>query len=342
MPAAAKRKTTAKKGGSTSKKARVDLNEDQYYQGVNHSEFGSGFGCGSYLLGTPHFTFQSPVDGLMRFEVHSGMEGPGTGGFRLCVSCEDAEGTVDSPIFMVPFQHVEQFIMIDEPMPKKSTKSTKQAYRAIIIPTAAVGASALRKTYPKVISFTLPDQKAGTDFKGIFGEAADDPDETYRTLVTRVFNEQLAPFEKSVIDISSAAATKDAGKLFFLETGILFHSETAALYLTAESTPAAFLVSNYEPSSKRPGPVNLTFVCPTSEPYYEKAQESEQSAPKQDKTSEPLFISFHDISLDMSDAISQYAKRHGIKLDEVEQDWYSLKQDQPMTGWMPRGMMSRT
>lgn len=103
---------------------------------------------------------------------------------------------------------------MDEPRPKKSTQSTKKAYRVIIIPTAAVGASALRKAYPKVISFTLPDQKAGTDFKGKFGEAADDPDETYRTLVTRVFNDQLAPFDKSVIDISSAAVTQKAGAKF--------------------------------------------------------------------------------------------------------------------------------
>ncbi|KAG6364186.1 hypothetical protein INS49_005784 [Diaporthe citri] len=254
--------------------------------------------------------------------------------------------------------------MIDEPSPKRSTPSTKQAIRGIIIPTAAVGASALRKPYPKVISFTLPAQKAGTDFKGKFGEAADDPGETYRALVTRVFNEQLEPLEKSVIDISSAAATKEAGarlmcdavlkhesnppekpikgKLFFLETGILFQSETTVLFLTAESTPATFLVSNYEPSSKRPGPVNLTLVCPTSEPYYDKAHESEQSASKQHETAEPLFISFHDISLDMSDRIAQYAKRHGIKLDEVEQHWYSLKQDQPMSSWMPRGMMPRS
>lgn len=123
---------------------------------------------------------------------------------------------------------------------------------------------------------------------------------------------------------------------------MLFHSEATVLYLTAESTPAAFLVSNYEPSSKRQGPVNLTFVCPTSEPFYEKAQESEESASNQHETPEPLFISFHDISLDMSDRIAQYAKRHGIKLDEVEQDWYSLKKDEPMTSWMPRGMMPRT
>lgn len=87
----------------------MDLNEDQYYQDVDHSELPSGFGCGSYLLGTPTFTFQSPLDGLMRFEVMSGMEGPGTGGLRLCGPCEDLKDAADSPIFMVPFQNVGQY-----------------------------------------------------------------------------------------------------------------------------------------------------------------------------------------------------------------------------------------
>lgn len=109
MPPAAKRKTTTKKGGSTSKKPRVDLNENQYYQGVSQYEFTSGPGHGSCLLEIPNLTFQSPVDGLMRFEVDSGMERPGTGGFRLGVPCEDTQDVVNSPTFMVPFQHVGQY-----------------------------------------------------------------------------------------------------------------------------------------------------------------------------------------------------------------------------------------
>lgn len=71
MPAAAqrkrtvKRKTTTTKGGSISKKARLDLNERQYHQDISHSELGYWFGCGRCLFRTPDFTFQSPVDGLM-------------------------------------------------------------------------------------------------------------------------------------------------------------------------------------------------------------------------------------------------------------------------------------
>ncbi|KAL2276796.1 hypothetical protein FJTKL_00455 [Diaporthe vaccinii] len=304
----------------------------------------------------------------MRFEVMSGTEGLGTGGIRLCVprkSGESLEDSIDSPVFMVPFRHVEQFIIIDEPSSDKSTPPTEKAYRVIIVPTAAVGASALKRAYPKVISFTLPNQEAGSDFQGKAGEHVDDPSETYRSLVTRVFNAQLAPFHKSVVDVSSAAAAPgdaDArlvchavlkqdnsppdkpanGQLFFLETGILFHSHTTVLYLTAESTPATMLVSNYEVLSKQPGPVNLSLVCQTGEPYYEKVPEKQQSALEQQKSAQPQLISFSGISTDMFDGITRYAKRHSIKLQDLEQDWYDLKQDQPATGWMPRGMFPRS
>lgn len=103
----------------------------------------------------------------------------------------------------------EQFLIIDEPSSKENGSITGHGYRVIIVPTAAVGASALKRTYPKIISFMLPDSKSGSDFKGKIGEAADDPQETYRSLITRVFNEQLAPFNKSVIDASAAAAADE-------------------------------------------------------------------------------------------------------------------------------------
>lgn len=116
MPAGTKRKRTAKKSGSASrkdgsisKKSRIDLHERQYFQGLSGSDFGPWFGCGSSLLQTPSFTFQSPVDGLMRFEIDSGEnpEGPGEG-LRLYVPCDNLKDVVNEPTFMVPFQHVGQ------------------------------------------------------------------------------------------------------------------------------------------------------------------------------------------------------------------------------------------
>lgn len=130
------------------------------------------------------------------------------------------------------------------------------------------------------------------------------------------------------------------GKLFFLETGILFHSQATILYLTAESMTDTFLVSNYEILSKRPGPANLTFVCSTSEPYYDKGRASQQSTSKQLETPETMFISFRDPDLEMSGKIIKYAKEHGVELNEVEQEWYDLKENQPASGWNPPGMMS--
>lgn len=130
------------------------------------------------------------------------------------------------------------------------------------------------------------------------------------------------------------------GKMFFLETGILFHSQAMVLYLTTESITKTFLVSNYEVLSKSPGPVNLTLVCSTSEPYYDKGRGSQQSTSKQHETPKTTFISFHDIDVEMSGTIINYAKQHGVILKEVEQEWYDLKEDQPASGWIPPGMMS--
>lgn len=107
----------------------------------------------------------------------------------------------------------EQFIIIDDPGTAHSAASKKHAFRAIIVPTAAVGASPLKRTYPKAVSFKLPDQKAGKDFKGAIGEASDDPDETYLSLTTRVINEQLAPYQRTVINASSTAAAEDASEV---------------------------------------------------------------------------------------------------------------------------------
>ncbi|KAJ0115025.1 hypothetical protein J7T55_001433 [Diaporthe amygdali] len=277
---------------------------------------------------------------------------------------EDPKDIVTSPTFMVPFQHVEQLLIIDEPSSKENGSSTGHGHRVIIVPTAAVGASALKRTYPKIISFMLPDSKSGSNFKGKIGEAADDPQETYRSLITRVFNEQLAPFKKSVIDASAAAAADEdsdarlvcdvvleqsedegskedvKGLLFFLETGVLFHSQTTVLYLASESTPNPMLVYNYEALAKRPGPANISLICRTTEPYYDKAQDGEKSSSEQNE--EPLLISFHGIGADLSDGIARYAERHGIKLEELEQEWYDLEQGQPASGWMPRGFASRT
>lgn len=251
-----------------------------------------------------------------------------------------------------------------------------------------------------VISFTLPDREIGGEFEGTAGEAADASKETFRSLLIQVFNDQLAPFDKSVVDVSSAAVKKrdapmrcdatlkptlteedqppvkgklmscpssiqyllschgcaafvfiptslillvSAGRLFFLEPGILFWSQSThrILYLTHDSIPDAMLVFNYDLSAHlRTG--NLSLVCRATEPYYEKGRKTSrstrQSTSKQSE--EPLLLSFHAIRTSLSDKISQYAEKHDIKLQELEQQWYNLKKGEAATGWMPRGMLS--
>lgn len=134
---------------------------------------------------------------------------------------------------------------------------------------------------------------------------------------------------KSLIQICSV------GQLFFLKTGILFHSPTTVLYLTARSTQAAFLVYNFE-GFQSAEPTNVSLICPTSEPYYEGDCETAAEKTEKKGDQEPLFISFYGIDRGMSSSIVQHAKRYCIGLTEVDQDWYSLEDDEMMSSWMPR------
>lgn len=148
-------------------------------------------------------------------------------------------------------------------------------------------------------------------------------------------------FETSKLSVSSLSfksliQIRSAGQLFFLKTGILFHSPTTVLYLTARSTQAAFLVYNFE-GFQSAEPTNVSLICPTSEPYYEGVCETAAEKTEKKGDQEPLFISFRDIDRDVSSSIVQHAKRYGIGLTEVDQQWYSLEEDQPMSSWLPRG-----
>ncbi|KAI3398899.1 hypothetical protein diail_8408 [Diaporthe ilicicola] len=368
MPAGAKRKRTAAEGSAPEmtgeelkelKKIKAMVGEDQYYQGVGIPKTRSDLEGVERLLMTPFFHFQSPVVKPMTVEVLSGTRGPGSGGLwlRTRASSDDLPG---SPAFMVPFKHVEQVIIIDESALQATDKSTSDGHRVIIIPTAFVGASPLKRQFPKIISFTLPDRNIGGEFKGLVGDAAD-AEETFRSLLTRVLNEQLAPSHKSVVDVSSDAKIKrknapvvcDAilkgqeeeeepvdGRLFFLEPGILFWSQLTSktLYLTCDSTPDLMLIYNHDLTARAPEAAHLSLICRTSEPWYEKAQEgrrnTRRSTSKQDEG--PILLSFDRIGTDSSGGISRYAEKHSFELEELEQLWYDLKKRQPATGWIPR------
>lgn len=127
-------------------------------------------------------------------------------------------------------------------------------------------------------------------------------------------------------------------QLFFLKTGILFRSPTTGtvLYLTSKSTPSGMLTHNFE-GSDRKQPTDVSLICPTSEPYYEGDRETNKGKSGRDAAPEPVFITFNGIGRDMSTSIAEHAKSHGMELSELEQSWYSLEKERPMTGWMPRG-----
>lgn len=86
-----------------------------------------------------------------------------------------------------------------------------------------------------------------------------------------------------------------------------------------------------------PEAVNLTLVCPTSEPYYDGAREADQGKTGSDDSAERVYISFTGIDRDISTSIAQLAGGYGIELMELDQRWYSLEKDQPSTGWEPHG-----
>ncbi|POS77675.1 hypothetical protein DHEL01_v203930 [Diaporthe helianthi] len=355
-----KRKRTAKDGDSAPKKSKMSMPHDfhgQYYQGMQLGEV-DGCGSGTCLLESPDLDFYLPMYKPMWFQIISGTEGPGTGCIRFMYAFGKSLQNVLAPRFVVPFRHVEQVIIIDEPSLQSSINPREQAYRMIIVPTAAVGASPLIRTYPRIIHFTLPGRKAGKDFKGQIGAANDDPDATYRSLITRVINEQLTPYQKTVTDIGCADAVaenapaagishdvvlkhdkdkisvtviKVKGQLF-LEAGILFHSPTTVLYLTAKSTPSVELVYNYD-GIERTEPANLSLICRTSEPYYQGDGDTEQGKSGRDVGPEPpgavsMTCTFTGFDTDMAAIIAQHASRYGIRLAEHDQQWYSLEQDQ--------------
>lgn len=199
----------------------------QYYQGVGITEL-HGLGCGHHLFGTPRVPFQAPFECDAFFEVMSGTRGAGSGGIRLCGPEEQDEIVGD--VFLIPFQHVGEYLLpallhkcyfplfhmsttaymvfseqiIVLPNPRKPAKKA-EAYLVIIVPTAAAGASSVKREYPQIVSFAWPDRAADKKLAGTVGGAADGKKDTYLSVVKQVFDEQLKPFGKSVVDVSGEA-----------------------------------------------------------------------------------------------------------------------------------------
>ncbi|KAF6812948.1 hypothetical protein CPLU01_14778 [Colletotrichum plurivorum] len=331
------------RGGSSARNVDQERHR-QYYQGVSISDL-HGLGCGFHLLGSPKVPFQAPFACDGSFEVMSGTEGVGSGGIRLCGPQE--EGDIIGDVFLIPFQHVvphtyaEQIIVL--PNPRKPAKKA-EAYLVVIVPTAATGASAVKREYPQIISFSWPDRAADKKLAGKVGEAADGKKDTYLSVMKRVFDEQLAPFGKSVVDVSGQAGNghiigKETvlkppmggrlqhdvkGLLHFLETGVLFTSESLRVYIPFAAFRGAMLVLAREMKDGGNGRIAaLSVLCRANEPFYQDDENGE------------TLMSFGRVDSGLAEAVKEYMERHGIAPMMCQQMFYDYENGQPASGFMP-------
>ncbi|KAK3313210.1 hypothetical protein B0H66DRAFT_538282 [Apodospora peruviana] len=100
----------------------------------------------------------------------------------------------------------EQFNFLDVSRSRKNI-------RVIIVPTPSTGTSPLIRQRPRneIIPFNWPNKKADKELGGYFGEAADESNDTYFSVLKQVVDEQLAPFKKSVIDLRRLGDSEDDG-----------------------------------------------------------------------------------------------------------------------------------
>ncbi|GKT93795.1 hypothetical protein Ct61P_11645 [Colletotrichum tofieldiae] len=320
----------------------------QYYQGVKATEL-HGMGCGWCRLGTPQVPFQAPFTCDGRLEFMSGTEGKGSGCIRLC-GPKDYWGISDTgasdAIFLLPFKHIEQVIIL--PTAVKPT-GINMAYQVIIVPTGATGASAVKRQYPQIISFTWPDKAADDGLSGEVGSVADPASDTYLSILKKVMNEQLEAFQKSVVDVLEKAnddlmngmkcvlsppmrsnvKSKTNGNIHCLATGVLFNSESLRIYLPFNSLSKTMLVQARDLKGAKGGNGKLAafdLLCSSTEPFY---------TGKDERGKEETLISFQRLDVTHFDGVRKYFKEHGIKVMLCEQMFYDYKGDQPMTGFMP-------
>ncbi|TDZ24713.1 hypothetical protein Cob_v002436 [Colletotrichum orbiculare MAFF 240422] len=317
----------------------------QYYQGVPIGKL-SGMGCGLHILGSPEVPFQSPFPCDGRFEISSGTgpKGSGGGSIRLIGPKnywgDSEEGILDA-ILLVPFRHVEQVIVIPNP---SRVAEEDWAYRVIVVPTAATGASSIVREYPQLVSFSWPDNIADKGLAGQVGAAADDKKDTYLSVLKRAFDAHLGAFHEKVIDVSdqtrsrligvpsnlsvdSPVQVRVQGHAFFLKTGILFTSESRLVYLPVESIQKAMIVQAHDAKSKNKNDIaGVDVICDVTEPYY-KGREGE--------TAQKALISLGHLEVGILGHLKEYMKAHNIGVMMCQQHFYDYERNVPATGWMP-------
>ncbi|EXF80841.1 hypothetical protein CFIO01_01212 [Colletotrichum fioriniae PJ7] len=216
--------------------------------------------------------------------------------------------------------------------------SKEAAYKVVIIPTGATGASSIKREYLKIISFIWPEKKADKELGGVLVK---DEKGTYVDVLKKVFNEKLGAFDKSVIDITENTDAKltgvecvlsppmgsniesnNGGSVHFLDEGVLFISELHRIFLSFKSLDRVMLILAKDSKGKV---VGLDVVCNALEPFYEDKEES----------SGTTMIKFGQVDDAPLKDLKGYMEMNDLQVMVCEQSFYDYKNGKSMTGFVP-------
>ncbi|KAK1749781.1 hypothetical protein QBC47DRAFT_395303 [Echria macrotheca] len=333
---------------------------DQFYQGKSIMDL-SGVGCGFYTMGSPWVPSQHPSPKETRLELMTGTDGDRGGSIKLYGPRHYwGSGECSDACFLVPAAHIEQVIVL--PQHPTLTKN-KQYHQVIIVPTAATGISTIKRKYPQIISFSWPDKKVDKRLEGKIGEAADPKEDTYLSVFKRAGNDQLAHYKKSVMDLtgeeqqgflycnatlSHTTETSDEkvltpGHIYFLDTGLLFLSDSTRVYLPLMSMSKVLSVimrdiARARSSNKESEPVCLNIYMRVGEPFFESKASDENGSSSGGPQAKPttLLLGFTDIPLDRVEEVEQFMEKRGVKFRKCEQRFYDFDKNQPLGGFDDR------
>ncbi|KAF7547846.1 hypothetical protein G7046_g8877 [Stylonectria norvegica] len=324
---------------------------NQYYQGENVAELDSSSRGDCEFISPVHY-YDSPFSGQGFLETIKGTQGPGSGSIVLRKGPH--VHTPKPEEFVVPVKHIEQVIVVPDAGAEAISESGGLC-RVVIVPTAATGGSGATKALPRIIQFTIPNQKAGKLFTANnltkeSGPGPEGPEVMYPTILKFWLDRHLAPLGKSVVmykkGIEAAEASSKMfryraeisgrtmkeiakGLLFFLPTGILWLSKTS-LYLPFNSIGKLSLIFVRDLASKTKNNsepiVAMGAMIPVSEPFYEA---------KGEKPSQKLlhFQNIENFQHSRYD-IQEYAETHGFGFEKLEQSFYNWEKREMMSGYM--------
>jgi len=144
-------------------------------------------------------------------------------------------------------------------------------------------------------------------------------------------------------DSHDFSADQVKGHLYFLDTGLLFLSDSTRVYLPMKSFSNVISVlvrdiARAKSSNKESEPVCLNIYMYVGEPFFNNktSDESGSDSGGQEAKSTSLLLGFTEISLDMVDKVEQFIEKHGVGFEKCEQHFYDYDKNQPLTGFDDR------